>query len=121
MVVLRAGQLRGFRTRSSLVWVLAYSALAIATTALLGSCRTEKTPPPIGTRLSAPTGLLVTSSGGRPMLIVSNANFRLEFDSGSAVAIDLGALDETKRFNDVTTLARSAVVLPNFSGPIALS
>ncbi|HVO29193.1 MAG TPA: hypothetical protein VMV18_00560, partial [bacterium] len=96
-------------------------ALLPALVGLLGACRQENKPPAIGNKLSAPTGLLVLGNSTAPVLLVSNANFRLEYASGSVVAIDMSLVDENTRFNLVDDVALSDLPLPNFSGPIALS
>lgn len=101
----------------SRLWIALLPALAAA----LGACRAERKPSEIREKLSAPTGLYVLGSGATPVLLVSNANFRLEYQSGSLLALDLSRVDESKRLNVVEDVARSAVELPNFSGPIALA
>lgn len=93
----------------------------IPAVAALTACRNEKVPPPIGVHLAAPTGMLVLGSSSTPVLLVTNANFQLDFDTGSVVALDMSRVDESARFNRVEDVAISALPLPNFSGPIALA
>lgn len=87
----------------------------------LAACQPERKPGDIGTSLSTPAALALTGSGANAVLLVSNANFQLEFSSGSLAAIDLSAVDESKRLNLAGDVVLSTVPLPSFSGPIAIT
>ena len=89
-------------------------ALLAASTALM-ACKPEDEPPPIGARLDSPAGVAVLGSSH---LLVSNANFQLQYSGGSLAAIDLSLVDESRRFHEVDDVVASAVPLPSFSGPV---
>src|SRR5690348_9353540 len=95
------------------------SLVAIAVTAIAG-CKPESRPGPIDNHLSTPIELALAGSAGN-VLLVSNANFQLQYDQGSLEALDLGLVDESKRLNLVDDVVLSSVPLPDFSGPIALT
>lgn len=94
--------------------------IAVAALALpaLAACRAERKPGPIGTDLATPAALFVVGSGASATLLVANANFQLEFSSGSLAAIPLAAIDESKRINLVSDLVVAAVPLDSFAGQI---
>lgn len=93
----------------------------LALAALLAACKEERKPAAIENHLATPGALLVVGTGASPVLLVSNANFQLEYASGSVLALDLAAIDESVRLHRVSDLVLSAVPLPSFVGPMALS
>lgn len=95
--------------------------LALLLLPALAACQPERKPGEIGTSLSTPAALALVGSGANAVLLVSNANFQLEFSSGSLAAIDLSAVDESKRINLAQDVVLSTVPLPSFSGPIAIT
>lgn len=95
-----------------------YALFAALVSATLVSCKPEDEPGPLGRRFDSPTGVAVLGSSH---VLVSNANFQLRYSGGSLAAIDLSLVDESARFNDVDVVVASAVELPSFLGPVAIS
>lgn len=97
--------------------ILALAALALPA---LTACREERKPGPIGTELSTPAALFVVGSGASATLLVANANFQLEYSSGSLTAIPLSGIDESRRVNRTSDpgVVSSAVPLDSFAGQI---
>lgn len=95
--------------------IFAVAALALPA---LSACREERKPGPIGTELATPAAMFVVGSGASATLLVANANFQLEFSSGSLTAIPLAAIDETRRVNLTSDVVSSAVPMDSFAGQI---
>ena len=83
----------------------------------LAACKPEKEPGAIGTRFANPGGLALLGSSH---LLVTSSNFQLFYEGGSVAAVDLAAVDESRRLNLTDDVVASAVPLDSFVGPVAV-
>lgn len=73
----------------------------------------------IGRCLAGPSDLALLA--GDTVLAVSNANPWKDFTGGSALFLDIAAIDESVGRNLVSDVALAAVALPSFVGPMAVA